>query len=952
MTLLRCPGRRLLAAGTIGLLLITVLPAHLPAQEPHTDGQVVEVPPAEADRPGSPEGQSGEPIPAQADSTSDTKELLQRLDDVLQSAASTRSLVDGQAAGDAKPQGDALPAATMLRLVPEDLHLGKIYRSAQHVRYVALRLWLVNTSDSSVTVETESIRLKTRGGDLSPNQVPEQRGLPHVPFGDQLLPLEKLSSTGPITVPAHGATRVPLAFFELPGTTDIPGMTLRVPVGDELAELDLNDYSRGLMRLSVERLGPGNLLGLVMIGGELTPVGAGELADALQQLTADQVTRVVIAWSETASPPPSELMTWLIQSAVRRSTAGMGDRQHPVLSPDLVELHLATVPEGTSVPNAAGSRRRVHDTLGEAVAAALDGAYDAVPLSVLVREIEQGHPLTRPAAVAAGERLPDDDLLLRLIDDADPAIAPAAVRALRGHGSPEVIAKLVALAKNGSEPLRAAAVESLAASRYGAAHEALRELLDASVDGTPVISPALLIPVLADYPRPLWSDALYRLAMHGDPAIRADALEALAQLGHPRLIDAFRSALDAEDDELRRRTFALAARQDDGPTQQLVLDVTLRHLETEPPTREMQLLLARTNEARAVPLLLTHIEAGGPQRWELVRLLVEIGGLEIREPLEAIYPKLNREMQREVLPTLADLQSSKFYEFAASALRSNDSALASVAAQQLQADGGHEAVELLANVLFESDQPAILSYVANGLAGIGTLEARQALRKADLVAGPRRDAAQRAWWNLQRQSAGWESFLAGVAAKRREDWQDAVNRFTEAIEVDPQFVDAWASRASARMQLNDYVGARTDYERTLELDPYEAAAVTCLGILRVFEGDVEEGLTFVAQRDDAFHQNEWFAYNTACLYAVASERIEKTDPPRAEQLRLDAVQELKRSITLGMTDPAAIAWIRRDPDLKSLHGRDDYETVAAGAEAKYGTDEGTGEESDNESRTP
>src|SRR5690606_25934001 len=104
------------------------------------------------------------------------------------------------------------------------------------------------------------------------------------------------------------------------------------------------------------------------------------------------------------------------------------------------------------------------------------------------------------------------------------------------------IDRLVELATSGAEPVRSAAVESLAASRFGAAHEALRTLLDASAAGPPVVPPAALVPVLARYPRPLWGDALYRMAMQGDPSVRAEALEAIAKLGHPELIAAFESA--------------------------------------------------------------------------------------------------------------------------------------------------------------------------------------------------------------------------------------------------------------------------------------------------------------------------------------------------------------------------------------------------------------------------
>jgi hypothetical protein len=100
------------------------------------------------------------------------------------------------------------------------------------------------------------------------------------------------------------------------------------------------------------------------------------------------------------------------------------------------------------------------------------------------------------------------------------------------------------------------------------------------------------------------------------------------------------------------------------------------------------------------------------------------------------------------------------------------------------------------------------------------------------------------------------------------------------------------------------------------------------------DGHVEEGLTFVRDRSAEFSESDLFAYNTACLYAVASERIEKTDAARADRLRTDAVKELARAVELGMTGETDVAWMRKDPDLKSLHGRTDFEETVTAAEQK------------------
>ena len=876
-----------------------------------------------------------QPVPGRPGGTQQTRatnavtaeSLIQQADEILASAART------QAALGQKPQPAGAVADAPLRLVPEELHLGKVYLVGKQVRYLLVKTWLVNQTDEPITVLRESFRLTTRGRELLPGDPPRQPGLVRISAGRRAVEISEVVKTGPLTVKPDQPASVSVVFFDLPGLADVPAMTLHLPVGEKQIALDLNDYALGIMQLTVERLGPRGLLGLVKIDGEITAVGAGGLGEVLESLVKEKSVRVVLTWGQDAPGVQPDLAHWLVQSAVRVGNAPVNDGQHPTLPAAIRELHLADLPEGTGLPNHPGPRR-VHDSVAEAVAAALIGAYETLPIDELIHEIESGHPLTRPAAIAAGGRLPAGKLplLIELTADEDEAVATAATSALREFGSDAAIGRLVTLARQGPASIRATAVESLAGSRYGTAHEALGELLAASANGPLVIPPETLVSVLAKYPRPLWSNALANLAREGDPAVRGEALDALSRLGHPQLMEAFETALADDDAKLRTRAFALLVDRQDAESEALALRFALQHLESQPPTRDMLVLLQRTKDQRAVPLLLKHLNGGRSRQSELIHLLSMIGGIDIRDALEEVYPRLERTLQPQVLATLAQMQSPKFYEFAATALRSNDPALLSTAQQQLQADGGPEAVALLIKALFESEQPSVISYAANGLAGIGTHEARVALRRAARMGGNRAEAAGKAWWALQASSAGRDSYTAGRAAREREDWKQAAERFGDAIELDPMFVDAWTGRANAHMQLSDYDAARADYEQVLKLDPSDAAAVTCLGILRVFDGRIEEGLEFVRDRAEPFGNDELFAYNRACLYSVAADQLEKEDAARAERLRTDAVGELTRAIELGMIDPESVAWMRKDPDLKSLHDRPDFEKAVSEAE--------------------
>lgn len=882
-----------------------------------------------AERPDPSAPQALTVTPAQAAKPTATS-LLERLDEVAQAARVTKQSI-GEPAVPA-------PAANVaaIRIVPEELHLGRDY--AGKSRYLTLRVHLVNPTNKPVTIQREDFRLSTRGNELEPG-IPQRPGFTRLPSGTRFVELNELAKKGPVEIPAGGSVDLQVGFNDIPGTGDVPEMSLRLPVNDRVAELDLNDYALGLMGLKIERLGPRGLLGLVTIGGEITPVGAGELARVLEKLANDDATRLVLTWENNAPAVPAELANWLVQVASQAGGVPANDGQHPVLSGAIRELHLAALPKGTGVPNFGGPQL-VHATLAAAVTAALAEAFATMPLDELIRESESGHSLTRPAAIAAGGRLPDDRLpmLIQLTSDSDLAVAKAATTALAGFSAPAAIERLVALAKAGPLEVRSAAVESLAASRFGAAHEALRGLLEESVRGTPVIPPEAVVPVLSSHPRPLWGDALYELALNGEPEVRSEALGALAKLGHPKLLTALEHALDHQDDRLQMRAFTLLANRDDPQSIKLAIEFTRQHLTTQPPTREMTPLLLRTKDPQSVPLLIERLKDEKADRSSLIRLLAQIGGLEIRDTLEEVYPTLQPSVKAIALATLSQLRSPKFYGFAEAALDSNEPALVSVVQQQLQNDAGPEAVALLTRTLLESKNDLAVSYAAQGLGNVGTPTARRALRRAYHMRGERHNAAMREIYKLIQTSPGYDAFAAAGAARGREEWKVAVERYTEAIDLDPQLVEAWAGRANANMQLTSYEAARSDYERTAELDPFDPAAVTCLGILRVFDGQVEEGLTFVRERSAEFSESELFAYNTACLYAVASERLEKTDAPRAERLRTDAVKELARSVELGMTAEEDVAWMRKDPDLKSLHGRADFEETVAAAERKVESD--------------
>lgn len=79
-------------------------------------------------------------------------------------------------------------------------------------------------------------------------------------------------------------------------------------------------------------------------------------------------------------------------------------------------------------------------------------------------------------------------------------------------------------------------------------------------------------------------------------------------------------------------------------------------------------------------------------------------------------------------------------------------------------------------------------------------------------------------YSQEKTTASQELFLQGQAAHEAGRYKDAIRIYTTLLEKNPEFKEAYFSRAVAREQLRDLRSALTDYSIFLEMDPlnYEA----------------------------------------------------------------------------------------------------------------------------------
>ena len=86
---------------------------------------------------------------------------------------------------------------------------------------------------------------------------------------------------------------------------------------------------------------------------------------------------------------------------------------------------------------------------------------------------------------------------------------------------------------------------------------------------------------------------------------------------------------------------------------------------------------------------------------------------------------------------------------------------------------------------------------------------------------------------------------------RRFAYRDALQDSNRALDLDPTFTLALASRAECELQLNNLDAARQDYNKALELDPVSAIALQGLGLIALHAQDPKTALTYFTARSSS-----------------------------------------------------------------------------------------------------
>jgi HEAT repeat protein len=822
------------------------------------------------------------------------------------------------------------PPAEEPRATIDMAHYGIAHHGRQGAkRFFALHLLVDNPTAEAIVVSRSDITAKIDGETRTLDDVPDSLKQVNFSYGTQHQIVQLPEQVRTISAPAGGVAGSWLLFAGLPMNADVPDVAVQVRLAGKTVDIDVTALQRALLELRSEAMGPRGCLRLLTIHGLLNSVNLQSLVQELERAVEKKSVRFVLQWRTGAPAPDHQLSFWLVNSAAQLGTGRPFNDQYPSFPAPIREFHFVQ-PAGGGFPTADQYGRpnaglRMHAAAADAVAAALKTAFVALPPEDIVAAIKQGNPLARAAALRHGAgklHARHLSVILPLVDDSEVVIQTAAVRALGQFGEPAALDPLVRLARGDSEPLRTAALEGLAGSRYAVAHRTLLELLER---GDPALKRQIM-QVLARYPRPQWSQTIYAYVTDPKEGLPIDGVRALLQVGHPRLVDILEAGLKSSDQTTRDLVFPILAQRTDSRSERLATDYVLARLEQQPPDATTIQFLHRTKLAEAVPLLLKHLDSA-PDKGAIINLLAQIGDESVGDSLVALYPKLQSGEKSITLNALRTLRHAKFRDLAAEALLGSDAQLINQATQGLIQDGGTEACRVMIAALHKQTNSYALSNLCNALANLGSPEARRALLKARESDNPQKQtaaiAALRYFWQ---RSPGYQYIWQAQHHTQNRQWKEALEYFELSLQLDPELPEAYAGRGSMRLRLGKTAEATSDFEKAYELDPFSPQALTGLAIVRVQAGKIDEGLKLIEGGRERNQHDVAYLYNSACVYAQAMEQLGKDQPDeRRDEYRKKALADLQNAVSHGFSD---YDWMRDDPDFQPLKNDPEFQKLA------------------------
>jgi len=777
------------------------------------------------------------------------------------------------------------PQTDRVLLLIRNSDYGIVYEGSNNGhRYLIGQIHLINNTKKPATMTRKGVQIQLEDEAAVPQStIPEKvRGHSFQIENSRSMSFGNLDRPDNVTVKPGEAGSMWFYFDELSASSSFPESVLTVEVDGKPVTISLHEHVIGQLRLRRERIGPNGALALIHVGGRLNILGLSIISDILDSLQDQKVFRAVIQWDQSVEQIDSGVMNLLYQYA---NTLGQDnnnnrpDQRYPILSKSLREVHLVHTPGHNY--SSSNQRKVTHKEPIEAVTAALWSLLKSLPKEELLRQIQSGHPLVKPAALTAGAALlsPQElPIILELSQQKDDKnLQFAAVHALRQFGDPVAVKRLLELAESSSEEITSLAIACLTQSRFETGRTALRELLK-TAEGEKRLQ---LLKVIAENPSPAFAELYYDNVIDQKSKIRVESLEALNAVGHPELHQLLRRTLDDSDDGLREAAFKIVLQLKTPELEPLIEELVLTRLEAGELDSAMQNYLRQNKNPRAVPYLLDRLVKNRKEQSErqmLIPLLSALGDERIEPIFSELYKEISEYEKRQVLEALGNLQSSNFLEFAREALASESSSLVYAAIDHLSHYDSREAEQILIEGLSRIKSKSYFN-LANAIAQIGSKEAAETLRAAINSENPdMRKAARNGLRYYHQRLPGYQYISQAMYRMRQRKWEEALDYIQIALEIDSKLARAYSVKGDILLKLKKIDEADEAYQTALKIDASTGEAMAGRLRIQARKGKIPEALEAIQKGIAQFQEEPEFEYQVGLLYADAVNLTSGRDP--------------------------------------------------------------------------
>ena len=155
------------------------------------------------------------------------------------------------------------------------------------------------------------------------------------------------------------------------------------------------------------------------------------------------------------------------------------------------------------------------------------------------------------------------------------------------------------------------------------------------------------------------------------------------------------------------------------------------------------------------------------------------------------------------------------------------------------------------SLLLPLSSPTLIALIPGGAIGLETLSTQSAYAQSDV---------------------DW--FRSGEKKYSNGDYRGAINDFTKAIDINPQFENAYRLRGFSRDNLDDHIGAIEDFTSIIEINGDDPSAYAWRGSAKIDLDDYQGAITDLNQAIEIDYV--WLRLFQSCLCKEILERYQRS----------------------------------------------------------------------------